>query len=251
MLRSSNIGHIGHPSLLDRLYRRISPIPPSPSPRTKDENYKLPLVPAAALTDRLEEILHLLQSQTSAQIGDYAEFGVYNGTSMGCMFDALSRLRLDRIQLFGFDSFMGLPPEASQEDGGVWKPGQFACPKQVTIENLSARGVPLNRVHLVEGWYRDTLGLSPDDYGIERVSVVMMDCDAYSSARLALAFIHPVLANVAAIAFDDWKLNDLDIKGMGEFRAFNEFLSHHAELSIETLPGYNRKSKIFILRKHS
>jgi len=79
----------------------------------------------------------------------------------------------------------------------------------------------------------------------------MMDCDAYSSARLALAFIHPVLANVAAIAFDDWKLNDLDIKGMGEFRAFNEFLSHHAELSIETLPGYNRKSKIFILRKHS
>lgn len=251
MLRPGQIGQIGHPSFFDRLYRRISPIPPSPSPRSKDENYQLQLVPSAALTDRLEEILHLLQSQPSGQIGDYAEFGVYNGTSMSCMFEALSRLRLDRVQLFGFDSFLGLPPEANEEDGGVWKPGQFACPEQVALENLSAKGVPLDRVHLIDGWYRDTLALPPSNYGIERVSLVMIDCDAYSSARLALAFINPALASVAAIVFDDWKLNDLDIKGMGEFRAFNEFLLHHPDSSVEMLPGYNRKSKIFILRKNT
>jgi hypothetical protein len=165
------------------------------------------------------------------------------------MYDALLQLKLDHVRLFGFDSFMGLPPEVRSEDGGVWKPGQFACPRQVTADNLALKGVPTNRVFLVEGWYKDTLKHNASTYGIQTVSMVMVDCDTYSSARMVLDFIYPLLDRTTAIIFDDWKLNDLDIKGMGEYRAFNEFVTRHQDLSIEALRGYNRKSKIFIVRK--
>jgi hypothetical protein len=165
------------------------------------------------------------------------------------MFDALSRLNLDHVRLFGFDSFMGLPPDVASDDGGVWRPGQFACPKEVAADNLISKGIPSSRVVLVEGWYRDTLKHPASTYGIQKVSVALIDSDAYSSAKLALEFIYPVLEATSAIIFDDWKLNDLDIKGMGEYRAFNEFVANYPDLSIRQYRGYNRKSKIFIVRK--
>lgn len=249
MAHYNDKGRIGQPTIIDRLYRRIRPIPPSPAPQTPSDVHRLRLVPAEALTQRFEDILRTLRSEAAAPMGDYVEFGVYNGTSMTCMFTALSRLGLNQVALFGFDSFMGLPPEASHEDGGVWKPGQFACPKEVAVQNLISGGVPPERVHLVEGWYKDTLEKAPADYGIKNVSCVLIDSDTYSAARLALEFIFPVLDSVAALIFDDWKLNDLDIKGMGEYRAFNEFLDQHPRTSVESLHGYNRKSKVFILRR--
>jgi O-methyltransferase len=240
---------IGRATLLDRMYRLFWPIPTSPSPKTKDEEYKLRLVPAAAFTKKLEETLRILSAAATDPIGDYVEFGVYNGTSMGCMFDALSYLELDHVRLFGFDSFRGLPQEAGLEDGGVWHPGQFACPKEVATENLVSKGVPMSRVSLIEGWYKDTLSRPAAAYGIKKISVALIDCDTYHSARLALEFIYPALDAKSAIIFDDWKLNDLDIKEMGEYRALNEFASRHRELSLRAYRGYNRKSKIIICER--
>jgi hypothetical protein len=240
--------HIGDAGLFDRLLRLIWPIPPSPKPRTKEDQYKLQLVPAGALTKRFVAVLKILNNLSRTPVGDYLEFGVYNGTSMGCMFDAMTQLKMSHNRLFGFDSFLGLPPDAISEDGGVWKPGQFACPKQVTAANLAMKGIPLERRVLVEGWYKDTLKDAAMRFGIRNVSIVMIDCDVYSSAQLALNFVYPLLNEVSAFIFDDWKLNNLDIKRMGEYRAFNEFLSQHTELSVSCIRGYNRKSKIFILR---
>lgn len=240
---------VGNPSKFERFCRLFWPIPPSPAPRTEEDAYKLRLVPAPALTKRLVQVLGVLKNMSRAPVGDYVEFGVYNGTSMGCMFDALSRLKMDHVRLFGFDSFQGLPPDVSDDDGGVWRPGQFACPKYVAAANLAKKGVPPDRIFLIEGWYKDTLKTAAAEFDIRNVSVVMVDSDTYSSARLALEFVYPLLNEASAVIFDDWKLNDLDVKGMGEYRAFNEFLSRHAELKASSMKGYNRKSKIFILRK--
>jgi hypothetical protein len=211
----------------------------------------LNLVPASALTARLKEILQSLVSQSGDAIGDYLEFGVYNGNSMACMFKALSSHHLDHVRLYGFDSFQGLPSDSPSEDGGVWRAGQFACPMSVTVAHLESEGIQLNRVSLIEGWYKNTLAPPATAYGIRRVSIVMIDCDTYSSAQLALEFSYPVLTGTSMIICDDWKLNDLDIKQMGEYRAFNEFLESHPDLSAKAHHGYNRKSMVFTVRKLS
>jgi hypothetical protein len=229
----------------------FDPIPTSPVPGNEIESHALVLVPPLQLTRKFVSTLKYLQKQSKCPIGDYVEFGVYNGTSMGCMFDALKQLRLHQVRLFGFDSFKGLPPDIAEDDGGVWKPGQFECPKEIAIENLAAKGVPPSRVCLIEGWYKDTLNPAVSCLEEKSVSVVMLDCDAYSSSKIALNFIHPFLKDISALFFDDWRLNDLDLKGMGEFRAFNEFLRSHSEFRVSGFGRYNRKSKVFIVRREN
>ncbi len=224
-------------------------MPKSPVPRTPAEAYALNLVPTEALTRKFVQVLEVLKRYSQEPLGDYVEFGVYNGTSMSCMYDALSRLRLSYIRLIGFDSFEGLPPDVAQDDDGVWTPAQFACPKQIAIQNLQRKGIPDDRVKLIDGWYRDTLTGESQDIAPKSVSIVMIDCDAYSSASLALHFVSPLLRDLSVILFDDWRLNDLDLKEMGEFRAFHEFLAEHVEYSSRRLGRYNRKSQIFLLQR--
>jgi hypothetical protein len=50
------------------------------------------------------------------------------------------------------------------------------------------------------------------------------------------------------ICLDDWKLNDLDIKGMGEYKSFNEFLEANTHLKAEEIKSYNRKSRSFLIK---
>jgi hypothetical protein len=231
------------------LYRAVNPIPKSPIANNEVHLRDLELVPPQALTRKFVRALRLVKSLSRGNIGDYVEFGVFNGTSIACMYEALKITKLTQVRLIGFDSFAGLPPEVVHDDGGVWSAGQFACPKHVTIENLRSKAVDLNRLELVEGWYKDTLSQTPDNYRIRSASVAMIDCDAYSSAKLALNFLSTCLASVAIIFLDDWRLNNLDLKGMGEFRAFREFLLEHPEYSVHRLSSYNRKSEMFLLRR--
>ncbi|MFZ1086101.1 MAG: TylF/MycF/NovP-related O-methyltransferase [Terracidiphilus sp.] len=240
---------IGKPTFAEKIIRFMWPIPTSPTPKSKDEESKLRLVPVEAFTKRIGEILYEMTRDSTHELGSYVEFGVYNGTSMKCMLSLLSQMKLDYVHVFGFDSFKGLPENVVSEDGGVFHPGQFSCPREIALQNISDMESKPERASLIEGWYKDTLTRPPSEYGITRASIVLFDCDAYSSARLALRFIYSVLDETCAMIFDDWKLNDLDIREMGEFRAFNEFLSEHPDLSVKSLRGYSRKSKIFMLKK--
>lgn len=228
-----------------RVLRWLKPIPKSPEARP-GEAFNLTLVPEAALTDRFAAAIRQLEG-FGRRVEAYVEFGVYNGTSLACMYRALEQTGRS-ARLVGFDSFEGLPPEVGEEDQGVWRPGQFSCPLEVTEARLAARSVDLEQVTLVKGWYRETLSRPPSTYGLERVSMVMIDSDCCSSARMALAFIEPALDDVAIIFFDDWKLNDLDLHGEGEYRAFKEFLSA-GRWSAKALKSYNRKSMTFLLRR--
>ncbi len=233
------------------LYRILYPIPRSPAPKNFTEAHALQLVPPRELTKKFVSVLKFLKQHSKSPIGDYVEFGVYNGTSMRCMFNALTQLNLHNPRLVGFDSFQGLPAEVAEDDAGVWRPGQFACPKDVAVTNLLREGVPPARMQLVEGWYKDTLQPGENSLANKSVSVVMFDCDAYSSAKLALDYISPYLKDVCAVFFDDWRLNDLDLKGLGEYRAFDEFLRSRREFIATSFGRYNRKSKVFIVRRVS
>ncbi|HEX5831492.1 MAG TPA: TylF/MycF/NovP-related O-methyltransferase [Gemmatimonadaceae bacterium] len=199
----------------------------------------------ARLTRTYEQCLRLLlRREPAAELGDYLEFGVLHGASLSCMYAAREAVGLDHVRLFGFDSFEGLPESAAREDDGFWAPGQFRSSSTLTRESLRRWGVPPDAVVLVEGWFSDTA--TPETrtrHRIERASVVMIDCDLYSSTKQALAFCAPLIHRQAVFVFDDWNAGELADRRLGEAKAFHELLATHPELHAEELHGLNYRDK--------
>lgn len=185
-------------------------------------------------------------------IGDYLEFGVCYGTSLYCMHQVLAKNGLDHVRLFGFDSFEGLPEYAPLEDEGVWKAGEFYSNYKTTYKTLDEKGVDWKKTFLIKGWYSDSLTKElVQKYKIKKASLVMIDCDMYSSAKEALNFSAPLIIDQTVIFFDDWNSNDLAQKNMGEKKAFDEFLTENPNLTSKEIGTYNYNGypngKIFLV----
>ena len=209
----------------------------------------LRLVPEAELEHKYREALQALTEKAgAAPLGDYLEFGVYNGTSLACMYRALESLRLDRVRLFGFDSFEGMPKEANTDDGGMWTPGQFKSEFAFTRQFLTEQNVNWDRVTLVKGWFSDTLtnGLIRD-CKITKASVIMVDCDIYSSAKTALDFCGPLIQDHTVIFFDDWNSGGLAERNLGEKCAFDEFLQENPHFITEDFGSYGETDAVFLI----
>ena len=109
-------------------------------------------------------------------LGDYLEFGVFNGTSLSCMHRVTEELALKHMRLFGFDSFAGLPDTAEQESDGLWSGGSFQIDYEFTKNWLTQQGVDWGRVFLIAGWYHETLTQKLiDKYKLTKASVIMID----------------------------------------------------------------------------
>lgn len=192
-----------------------------------------------------EAIALLRERQPGGVLGDYLEFGVYHGTSLSCMYAAREQLGLGTMRLFGFDSFDGLPDSASEEDDALWWPGQFRSSIELTRATLRQWDVPDDAATLIPGWFSDSC--TPETrarLGLEKTSVIMVDCDLYSSARDALAFCGPLICTQAVLVFDDYNAGSLAEKQMGEKRAFEEFLDANPDLHAEEIEGLNYKNKV-------
>ncbi len=195
-------------------------------------------------------VQHMIDFRGTTEIGDYLEFGVFAGTSMRCMYQVMEELGVSSSRLFGFDSFEGMPAIAKHEDEGTWEPGQFKLDVELTRAILKKRGVDMDRVELTKGWFSDTL--NPEFLArrnITRASVVMVDCDLYSSTVDVLRFVEPLIVDEAVFFFDDWNSNDLAAKNQGEKKAFDEFLAAHPDLSIEPFGTYAEHAECFVVRR--
>ena len=191
-------------------------------------------------------LLLLAEAGGADSIGDYLEFGVFYGSSLACMHDVLTDLGMDKTRLFGFDSFEGLPEIAKTDDGGVWRPGAYRSNYTFAKEFLTGRGVDWDRVILEKGWFRDTLNNEfIEKHDLTKASLIMIDCDIYSSAKKALDFCAPLIRDQAIILFDDWTAWHLDKRDMGEKRAFDEFLIENSHLTAEEFGNYQKNGKIF------
>jgi hypothetical protein len=235
------------------LYRKFNPVPRSPW-RAEDLDGKVDvcevnLVPPTKLIEFFSGCIDTLRSIKGEDIGDYLEFGVFNGNSIGSMYIACDKKGAKSTRLFGFDAFEGLPAGAENEDGGVWKKGFYSCSFEQMKECLTRRNVNTESITWVKGWYDQTLtSETAQKYGIKNVGIVFIDCDTYSSSKIVLDFLGSILTKPVILCFDDWKLNDLDVKGMGEYKSFNEFLDTHQHWDVKEIKSYNRKSKSFLVQ---
>ncbi len=180
-------------------------------------------------------------------MGDYLEFGVYQGNSMMAMQEASRRAGLERVRFFGFDSFEGLPSEAEWD--GPWSEGEFRSDIEFTRKRLTEGGVDWQRTELVKGFFSDTL--TPElreQHRLEKASLIMIDADLYTSSRDALVFCEPLIQDTTAIFFDDW--NSTDESG-GEKRAFRELLEAHPDLEAEEIGTYSPNALSFVVTRKS
>lgn len=232
------------------LYRKVSPVPRSPWTTGHVEDIcAVNLVPPAQLVSFFSGCLSLLERLKGTDVGDYLEFGIFNGNSIGSMYLARQNAGAHEMRLFGFDAFEGLPAGSENEDDGVWKAGFYTCSFDQMRTCLTRRSVNPDDITWVNGWYDKTLNAElVATHGIGNLGIVFIDCDTYSSSKTVLDFIAPLIRRPVIICLDDWKLNDLDVKGMGEYKSFNEFLERNPHLKATSLKSYNRKSRTFLVQ---
>jgi hypothetical protein len=97
--------------------------------------------------------------------------------------------------LFLFDSFAGLPEIVNDLDK-AWEQGGLAAP----VEHVQELFKGVSRVHIVPGFFSDTL----PDYPDLRFSFCHVDADLYTSIKECIEYIIPRLSPGGTIVFDDY-----------------------------------------------
>lgn len=175
------------------------------------------LIDEAAFRETVEHLV-------TPSFTNYVEFGVYNGTSLSIVHDILRAHKLNDVRLFGFDSFEGTPPDKQ----GLWMTGMCRCDLPSTLRLLNERNVDMSRVHLIEGWFEETLKPWRREQ-IGKASLIMVDSDLYQSAVEALVFVTPLIKDEAYLIFDDWNGFDAAKNNLGEKLAFDEWYAAHPQ----------------------
>ena len=169
----------------------------------------------------------------SSSFGNYYEFGVGCGGTLMKYIRALNvfcRAKRGRdfykYHIFGFDSFEGLPEKKGLQDGhSMWRKGAFSHSVQKIQEKIHRYGVDLKRdnVHFIKGFFEDTLTPELRNSLKEFTpSIVTVDVDYYSSAKIILEWLRPFLSSGTLFYFDDiWSFHGHP--DYGELCAINEF----------------------------
>ena len=118
--------------------------------------------------------------------GIWAEFGVGIGTSAGHL---LGRLAAKGV-LYLFDSWRGIPDDWKLGKDHVMPKGSWRFQKPKITDS---------RAVFIDGWYRDTLPFA----FTERLALLNIDCDVYSSAREVLFGANDYIEPGTVLIFDE------------------------------------------------
>jgi O-methyltransferase len=206
-----------------------------------------PLVPKEEFYKCIHGTLGTIESAKQGKLfGDYLEFGVSRGTSTALVYRALKARGLDQVRIFGFDSFEGLPPEANEEG---WHAGQFHSTINATRHYLKAEKVDLDRITLIQGWFKETCNQATlEEHSITTAGLIMIDCDIYSASKEALFFCEPLIRDCAALVFDDWGSAE-NMGRAGQKEVFQEFRDAFPYFQIQNLPAYHQNARVFLVRR--
>lgn len=186
----------------------------------------------------------VLKAKELNKEGDYLEFGVYRGKSMYEFMSLFKRHGMDKLNYYAFDSFKGLP----ESEGKVFSKGEFTFPKAHFIKRLKKSGFPVERLHVTEGFFGDSLttGLK-QQLPLRKASMVHIDCDLYESTRVVLRWVEEYMDVGTILIFDDYfSFDKMDNpEDYGEKKAFREWKYHTCFEGSYELPS----SKCFIMTK--
>jgi hypothetical protein len=164
-----------------------------------------------------------------------AEFGVWQGRTIKIIRETLD----DSFQIFGFDSFEGMPDHtttlknvASVHSNGygakvyqnmfdrdvVIDPGVFSTNKQTPdVENVT----------WCIGWFDDTLPEFTKNHPVQPAALLHIDCDHYESTKTVFKNMHPYIAKDTVLVFDEWHMDATIKTPHHEQKAFYEWVKEH------------------------
>lgn len=201
--------------------------------------------------EAIQKAFALIREESNSRIGDYYEFGLFRGYTFLQAFKHCKSLGIDTPNFYGFDSFEGLPPAIGVDEAdGRFFEGQFACSKTEVERNLADNGMDSSRATLVEGFYEESLTKAlREKHDFRSASVVLFDCDYYSSTRTAMRWMQPYIGLSTILLFDDWfSYSEGDDKKLGQQKALYEFLQENPQYYAEPLWRFSSHGKGFMVR---
>ena len=146
--------------------------------------------------------------------GAIVECGVFKGGAAALMAFEAGGQR----DIFLFDSFSGLPPPGDK-DGAIaretFHEGWCASTETDVLRIFHALGVMNNHVHLMRGWFQDTLPGAE----VGPIALLHVDADWYDSVKVVLDELFDHVVPGGYVVFDDYG------RWEGCTRAVDEFLA--------------------------
>lgn len=174
----------------------------------------------------LENAFDLMSRVDDAEIpGALVECGVAEGGTSAMMALANLESGAARRQKWLFDSFEGLP-EPTEEDYEGGKTGDFIRPlpkgaclgtvEQVSRLMFEELGLDRSEVHLVKGWFQDTVPAHADKVG--PIAVLRLDGDWYESTKIPLDHFYGLVSPGGFVIVDDYATCFGSRRATDEFR---------------------------------
>lgn len=136
--------------------------------------------------------------------GDVMETGVWRGGAVIYAKAVLAAHGDTARQVWVADSFQGVPPPdpryPADEGDTHWTVEELAVPADEVRRNFERYGLLDDRVRFLEGWFEDTLPDAP----VERLAVMRLDGDLYSSTHQVLEAMYDRLSPGGFVIIDDY-----------------------------------------------
>jgi O-methyltransferase len=157
--------------------------------------------------------IYSMAKAKSASKGDFAEVGVFRGTSA----EVICRAKGDNKALWLFDTFEGMPQAG--RDSIMYPAGTFRCGEDFVRTRLSK----WHGVHLVKGLFPRTADQIKD----RTFAFIHLDADLYESMNSSLQFFWPRLEPGGIILAHDYG------RGTEVKQAFDEFFKSAPERVVQ------------------
>jgi O-methyltransferase len=191
---------------------------------------------------RLDNLEYCVRTVITENVpGDLIETGVWRGGSCILMRGILKAMDVSDRRVFLADSFQGLPlpePDKYPSDAGdVHYAYAFLAVAEETVRhNFERYGLLDDQVVFLKGFFADTLPTAP----IEKLAVLRLDGDMYSSTMDALENLYHKLSPGGFCIIDDYALPAC-AKAVEDFRNTND-ISEPLEI-IDNISKFWRKRK--------
>jgi hypothetical protein len=133
--------------------------------------------------------------------GAFVECGVAKGGTLVMMKRVASN-----NHVWGFDSFQGLPPLTPEDEhSGQQHVGLNCCEgegKEGVIKSFNLMNTNMSDVHVVEGYFEDSLPIYKSQIG--EIAVLRLDADWYKGTRFCLDQLYDQVVDGGYIIIDDY-----------------------------------------------
>jgi O-methyltransferase len=193
--------------------------------------------------------------------GSYVECGVWRGGSVAYWARSFLRNGGDptATNIFAFDAFQGMPRMTAVDgeiasqllynkrsgdiaesltDGALIPPNPSTASETECRAVIEASGFPKRQIHVVKGWFQDTLAAHKEQ--IAPIAVLRLDSDFYDATRVCLSSLYDSVMANGMVIIDDYELFP------GCRQAVNE---HAATIGLKTpLIYYGEYGRFFVKR---